>query len=163
MNANHARPMLAFWLLALIAALITALGLRSGPNHVTVPSGTPAPVQRGDAPELLLGGLLRDRPVTPAPARPPVVTAAASSASGSGTRAVAATASTGQGGGPGHSGSSKPAVQPTTTAPTTTSGGTGHGTGRKKGSENARTTTRSGSLGLQTTGGHGKAKGHADR
>jgi hypothetical protein len=31
-NVNNARPLLAFWLLALLAAVISLLGLRAGPG-----------------------------------------------------------------------------------------------------------------------------------
>lgn len=58
MNANHARPMLAFWVLAAAAALITGLGLRGSDSAVTVRAGSPSPVSRSGSPELVLGGLL---------------------------------------------------------------------------------------------------------
>ena len=61
-NANHARPMLAFWLLAIVAATITGFGLSAGSNEIQVRAGSPSPVSRSNAPDLLLGGLLRAQP-----------------------------------------------------------------------------------------------------
>jgi hypothetical protein len=58
-NANHARPLLAFWALAVAAAIITGAGLSAGTRNVTVSAGRPAPVQTSGAPELVLGGTLR--------------------------------------------------------------------------------------------------------
>jgi hypothetical protein len=58
-NANHARPLLAFWALAVAAAIITGAGLRASTRHVTVSAGRPASVQTSGAPELVLGGTLR--------------------------------------------------------------------------------------------------------
>jgi len=58
-NANHARPLLAFWALAVAAAIITGTGLRASTRDVTVSAGSPAPVQTSGAPEVVLGGLLR--------------------------------------------------------------------------------------------------------
>lgn len=63
MNATHARPMLAFWLLAAVAAMITGLGLHDGGAAVTVRAGSPSPVSRGGTPELVLGGVLHGTPV----------------------------------------------------------------------------------------------------
>lgn len=61
-EANHARPMLAFGLLALVAAMITALGLHDGGSSVTVRAGSPSPVSRTGTPELLLGDVLHAAP-----------------------------------------------------------------------------------------------------
>lgn len=61
-DANHARPMLAFGLLALVAAMITALGLHDGGSSVTVRAGSPSPVSRTGTPELLLGDVLHAAP-----------------------------------------------------------------------------------------------------
>jgi len=58
-NANHARPLLAFWALAVAAAIITGTGLRAESRDVTVSAGRPAPVRTSGAPEVVLGGLLR--------------------------------------------------------------------------------------------------------
>jgi hypothetical protein len=59
--------MLAFWLLAAVAAMITGLGLHDGGSTVTVRAGSPSPVSRGGSPELVLGGVLHATPaVTPA-------------------------------------------------------------------------------------------------
>jgi hypothetical protein len=58
-NANHARPLLAFCALAVAAAIITGAGLSASTRNVTVSAGRPAPVQTSGAPELVLGGTLR--------------------------------------------------------------------------------------------------------
>ena len=68
MNANHARPMAAFWLLALVAGVITVLGLRADGGHVTLRSGAPSPVTRSASPELVLGDQLRAQPTSTATA-----------------------------------------------------------------------------------------------
>lgn len=61
-DANHARPMLAYGLLALVAAMITALGLHDGGSSVTVRAGSPSPVSRTGTPQLLLGDVLHAAP-----------------------------------------------------------------------------------------------------
>jgi len=58
-NANHVRPLLAFWALAVAAAIITGTGLRAQSRDVTVSAGRPAPVRTSGTPEVVLGGLLR--------------------------------------------------------------------------------------------------------
>jgi hypothetical protein len=60
-NASHARPMLAFCLLAVLAALIITLGLGASAPRITVRSGEPSPVTRAGSPDLVLGGLLTAR------------------------------------------------------------------------------------------------------
>ena len=62
MNANHARPMLAFWLLAAVAAAITTAGLRAGESGVTVRSRSPSAVSTSATPDVLLGSPLRPVP-----------------------------------------------------------------------------------------------------
>jgi hypothetical protein len=61
-NANRARPLLAFWALAAVAGVITTMGLREGSTRVEVPAGVPSPVIGTRSPELLLGGLLSAQP-----------------------------------------------------------------------------------------------------
>ena len=64
MNANHARPLLAFWLLAIAAAVITSVGLRAPSADIEVRAGSPAPVTGTGSPELVLGGLLHAQPTS---------------------------------------------------------------------------------------------------
>jgi hypothetical protein len=54
--------MMAFWLLAAVAAVITGLGLNAGGASVAVRAGSPSPVTNSGTPELELGGLLRALP-----------------------------------------------------------------------------------------------------
>jgi hypothetical protein len=61
-NAERARPLLAFWALALVAGVITNMGLREGSTRVEVPAGVPSPVTGSRSPDLVLGGLLRNQP-----------------------------------------------------------------------------------------------------
>jgi hypothetical protein len=61
-NANRARPLLAFWALAAVAGVITTMGLREGSTRVEVPAGVPSPVIGTRSPELVLGGLLSAQP-----------------------------------------------------------------------------------------------------
>ena len=65
-NANHARPMMAFWLLAIVAAVITSVGLRAGSTHIQVRAGSPSAVSSSGSPDLLLGGLFRSQPTVAA-------------------------------------------------------------------------------------------------
>jgi len=58
-NANHARPLAAFWLLAIAAAVITGTGLRANQSPSAVAST--APVSTSRAPEVVLGGVLQAR------------------------------------------------------------------------------------------------------
>jgi hypothetical protein len=61
-NAERTRPLLAFWALALVAGVITTLGLREGSTRVEVPAGVPSPVVGSRSAELVLGGILRAQP-----------------------------------------------------------------------------------------------------
>jgi hypothetical protein len=61
-NAERTRPLLAFWALALVAGVITTMGLREGSTRVEVPAGVPSPVTGSRSPDLVLGGLLRNQP-----------------------------------------------------------------------------------------------------
>jgi hypothetical protein len=62
LNADRARPLLAFWALAVVAGVITTMGLRAGSTRVEVPAGVPSPVTGTRSPELVLGGLLQAQP-----------------------------------------------------------------------------------------------------
>jgi hypothetical protein len=53
---------MAFWALAVIAGVITTLGLREGSARVEVPAGVPSAVTGSRSPELVLGGLLHTQP-----------------------------------------------------------------------------------------------------
>lgn len=68
MNAHHVRPLLAYWLLVLVAALIASLGMRAGTPGVDVPRGSPtgpAPsLTPSQAPGDVAGGLPRPQPAT---------------------------------------------------------------------------------------------------
>jgi hypothetical protein len=84
-NANHARPMLAFWLLAIVAAVITSVGLRAGSPNIEVRAGSPSPVSGTGSPDLLLGGLLRARPTLANPLFPAFDASAAAAEHATGT------------------------------------------------------------------------------
>jgi hypothetical protein len=60
--------MLAFWLLATVAAVITGVGLSAGTSEIQVRASFPEPVSRSGSPELLLGGVLRTQPTASRPA-----------------------------------------------------------------------------------------------
>lgn len=75
MNANHARPLAAFWLLAIAAAVVTGMGLRSDGGS-TVRPASPSTVTSTGAPELVLGGVLRAGPTLTGPSAPGLPTAA---------------------------------------------------------------------------------------
>lgn len=62
MNANHARPMLAFWLLAALAAAITSAGLHESGATVAVRGAPAAPVTRTAPAQLVLGETLHPGP-----------------------------------------------------------------------------------------------------
>lgn len=63
-NPDHARPFLAFWLLAIVAAAISSIGLRAGSTPVQVSAGSPSAVTSSGSPDLLLGGLLHAQPTS---------------------------------------------------------------------------------------------------
>lgn len=67
MNANHARPMLAFWLLAALAAVITSLGLHESGATVEVRGAPAVPVTRTAPAQLVLGETLRAAPAATLP------------------------------------------------------------------------------------------------
>lgn len=81
MNASHARPMLAFWLVAAIAAAVTSLGLLESGPRVTVRAGSASPVTPDGSSGLLLGGSLRPVPTLVGTVRTPPTPAAWPSAS----------------------------------------------------------------------------------
>lgn len=58
MNAKHARPLAAFWLLAIAAAFITGTGLRASHSGAVV---SPTQASSSRPPELVLGGVLEAR------------------------------------------------------------------------------------------------------
>lgn len=62
MNASHARPLAAFCVLTAVAAVITGVGLRAdqGPG-AGPPTASRAQASRSAAPDLVLGGVLRER------------------------------------------------------------------------------------------------------
>jgi hypothetical protein len=161
-KANHARPMLAYWLLAIIAAAITGVGLGAGDNQVQVRAGSPSPVSRANAPELLLGGLLRAQP-TPAASPGSTVTgvSATSAEHALGKTAVAAPRGGGtQGGGskdraPASAPDQTEAIPVSTTHPNKGKGKSGHDSG-----ETARpTTTTTTTATASSTDKHGKGGG----
>jgi hypothetical protein len=84
LNANHARPMLAFWLLAILAAVITSVGVRAGGANVGVRAGSPSQVS-GTGSDLLLGGLLRAQPMAVNRLAPAFVGSATAAEHASGT------------------------------------------------------------------------------
>ena len=155
MNANHTRPLLAFWFLAAVAAVITALGLRSADSAVVVPAGTPAPVGTPGSPELVLGGALVANRAAPALSGSATQTVAWSSAAGRVyTGALAAAASTGAAQGSATPATAAPTVPTRTTTATrapgpATASAPARGAGKAKGTTAARA----------TAGSHGK--GHA--
>jgi hypothetical protein len=160
--------MLAFCLLAVVAAVITALGLRAGGPVQEMPGERPTPVTTVGAPELLLGGALQARPATAVPSRTadlglrtpvayagsvgrasavPVVAHGAPAPASNGTSTHAST------------GTTKHSTTTNTTVTTPTSTSTtrpGHGKGHAKGASKATATTTTTSTG-STPPGHAKA------
>ncbi|MGY2874190.1 hypothetical protein ACVW00_001380 [Marmoricola sp. URHA0025 HA25] len=61
MNADQARPLAAFWLLAIAAAVITGAGLRANDRPASGPATSPAHVNPNGVPEVVLGGHLQVR------------------------------------------------------------------------------------------------------
>jgi hypothetical protein len=159
-KANHARPMLAYWLLAIIAAAITGVGLGAGDNQVQVRAGSPSPVSRANAPELLLGGLLHAQP-TPAASPGSTVTgvSATSAEHALGKTAVAAPGGSSTKGGntkdraPASGPDQTEAVPVSTTRPGKGKGKSGHDSG-----ETARPTTTTTATATSTDT-HGKGGG----
>jgi len=68
-NANHARPMVAFWLLAMLAALVTVLGLRAAGRPVAEQPQSGAGARATGSSDVVLGSRLHAEP--PAPSSPP--------------------------------------------------------------------------------------------
>jgi hypothetical protein len=61
-NPDHARPLMAFGLVAAAAAVITATGLQSNDAPTPATAATPVRASTSSAPDLVLGGVLRARP-----------------------------------------------------------------------------------------------------
>jgi hypothetical protein len=89
LNANHARPLAAFWLLAIAAAVVTGMGLRSDGGSPVRPA-PPSTVTSTGAPELVLGGVLRAGPTLTGPSAPGLSAAAVTPGVGTTTAEVAA-------------------------------------------------------------------------
>jgi hypothetical protein len=92
--------MLAFWLIAAVAAVVTSVGLHEGGSRVTVRAGSPSPVTGTDSSGLVLGGDLRPVPTpggtpsaVPQPGSWPSATAIAYAARRGGSAADATTSS----------------------------------------------------------------------
>jgi hypothetical protein len=146
-NANQARPLAAFWLLALVAAVITGAGLLGDGSGSQTRPGSPVSGPSSVAPELVLGGVLRGQPgasvtspLSPdlwLPATVVEAPAGAVQVSGPespGTGAKARTRS-------GAHGTTTSAKTPVTATPTTSA--TDHGKGRHKDRPAKSTTTAS--------------------
>ena len=159
-NANHARPLAAFWLLAIAAAVLTVVGLRADSDGN---AGRPAPasqVTSHGAPELVLGGVLRGVPTLTGPSTPgapaspaPIPGAATPPVQVSGPTAPAATHKA-RTNGPG------PTTQAHASVTPAVSTATGHGKGRHKKDKAKSTATAT-----PTGHGHGssppgRGKGH---
>jgi hypothetical protein len=69
-NANHARPLAAFWLLAIAAGVVTAVGLRADTDGKADPPSPPSRVTSRGGPEFVPGGVLRADPTLPGPSAP---------------------------------------------------------------------------------------------
>lgn len=143
MNANHARPLAAFWLLAIAAAVITGAGLRA--SQSPGPVATPAPVISTPAPELVLGGVLQAR-TGQALLHPLAPGLWAVGSAGSSTTATVQVASPGG---------------PATTYKART-GGTGAPQGTKVQAHASATSTSSTAQATATGAGHGKGLGKGD-
>ena len=163
-NANHARPLAAFWLLAIAAAVVTAVGLRADgggdPGHSPPPSRVTA---RG-APELVLGGVLRPVPSLTAPGAvglsgPPAGLAATPGAGGAAVEVSGPTVP-----GPTHkartkgTGHATTQLHPSVTAAASTA--TGHGKGRHKTDKARPTATTTPTTHGKGAPSPGRGKGH---
>jgi hypothetical protein len=172
-NADHARPFLAFWLLAIVAAAITSVGLRTGSTQVQVRGGSPSPVTRSASPDLLLGGLLRAQPTTAvtSPLSPVLWGSATAAEHAAGTVVVAAPG--GSQSGTSAQGKGGHAVTTPTQAATPVKGhggkvteavrGTGKSKHQKGDSAKDTTTPTATATASPTDGGHGKGKGGTSR
>ena len=156
-NADQTRPLVAFGLLALAAAVITTVGLQTADS--TAPIASPASATSSGSPEVVLGNVLRSRsdaaltnPLSPGlwvtgRATPPGGTVQVDSPGGRTTTHKARTKTSGT-----HQTTARAPATATTTA--TTSPSTGHGKGRGKSSQPAKTTTAS----ATTTDSKGKGR-----
>ena len=61
-NASHARPLAAFSLLAVVAAIITGAGLQGDSSRTPARLTSPSATSSSPGPELVLGGILQARP-----------------------------------------------------------------------------------------------------
>jgi hypothetical protein len=164
-NANHARPLAAFWLLAIAAAVIAGTGMRAN-DSAAPPQASPAPVSTSGAPELVLGGVLRAQtgsalthPLAPELWAPGSATGPSGSAvqvaspSGPTTTHKARTRSSSeQGSGTGDSQPSQ------TTTETVSATGNGHGKGRGKQDQPAKTTSTVTATTTEPVNGGGKGR-----
>lgn len=162
-NANQARPLVAFWLLAIVAAAITVLGLLHDSPRAPVHSAPPARVTTSGTPELVLGGVLRAQPdpALTSPLSPQLWQSPAPTPTDA-VQISSATPVTGTHKAPAQSGTSttraKAHTTQTATASTTTSA-SGHGNGHVKPDRPGKTTTTTtATTTTTTTSGHGGGK-----
>jgi hypothetical protein len=147
LTADRARPLAAFWLLALAAALITGAGLHADEPGTQPRPGSPVRVTSSGAPELVLGGILNARP-SPAftnPLSPDLWAPGTAGTPSSGAVQVASpsgatTRHKARAKGTGTQQATTAQVQASETG-TATPTTTGHGKGRNKSGELAKTTT----------------------
>jgi hypothetical protein len=168
LNENHLRPLLAFGCLAMLAAIISSIGLQSGATDVRVHAGTPAPVTAARSSDFLIGDALEPASRGTAGSRDPSVAWSSSTARQHviATSSVANSTEPAGGGGSSAVASSSAGTVPdgtvtptTTTATTTTTGpgrsalAKGHGKGRLK---TAKATTTASPDRTQPKVDHGK-------
>jgi hypothetical protein len=156
-NADHTRPLVAFGLLALAAAVITTVGLQTNDSAAPIAASTASATSSG-APEVVLGDVLRARsdavltnPLSPGlwasgTATPSGGTVQVASPSGPTTTQKARTETGGT--------HQTTRAHATATTTTTSTPSTGHGKGRGKSSQPAKTTTAT----ATTTDGKGKGR-----
>ena len=144
-NADHTRPLVAFGLLALAAAVITTAGLQANDSAAPI-AASPVSATSSGAPEVVLGDVLRSRgdavltnPLSPGlwatgSATPSGGTVQVASPSGPTTTQKARTKTDGT-----HQTTTRAHATATTTV--TSSPSTGHGKGRGKSTQPAKTTT----------------------
>lgn len=170
-NPDHARPLMAFGLVAAAAAVITATGLQSNDAPTSAPEATPVHASTSSAPDVVLGGVLRARPdaVLSNPLSPELWAAGAQPTPTGGAVQVASPSSptathkarTKTDGTPQTTtGGSHPSQ--TTTQPVSTASG-GHGKGQGKPDQPARPTTPTSATATATpTGPAHDGKGRPD-
>jgi hypothetical protein len=163
-NGNHARPLVAFWLLAIAAAIVTAVGLHADGGDAPVRPAPPSRVTASGAPELLLGGVLRAVPSLTAPSVPSTAVQGPTPGAGVATAEVSAPSTSATSSihkarteGTGHASASS---SPTPTHTATATSVAGHAKGRHKTDKAKATATATKAPHVHGGPSSGHGKGH---